>query len=388
MVLGRQTERPRPAEGEEDEQALELPFSVELGAAQTGARAFAVPAIENRKGANFAVLATMDAISGQGSVLELGRVYGDVEPPVVAPFGEHLLLAVPEGTGLDLSLRLVLVKPPYAVGDVRRGVELTGVRRDDPAYSLAVREKVGVLAYNTLVSGQGRIAVTRIDPFEVSLRGAPALLPGSSDVSGPRLVVRTSGFYLAYLARPAAPLTPGASPESEDPGPDTGASALEIMMLDEQGAPSRKPLRVSPPGAKVLAFELAPFAGDSALLVYRDARGLGLEQEGAQAILVRPDGTFERRRWEVGESSGVPSLLMDPASASRRRGFVALAGEGDTKLAPIGADPLALGTLAADPGLAHAEPLAVRGNRFLSGTVHGTERRLAILDCSRVKSLQ
>jgi hypothetical protein len=394
VVLGTKTEKSAPSrEGDEEEEpAVDLPFSVELGEARAGEKQFVVPAIENRSGANFAVLAVVDAVTGSGNVLELGRVYGDVDPPVVAPFGERFLIAVPDGDVAALRLRLMLLSPPYTAKELRRGPEVTGVRRDAPAYALGVSGNRALLVFNALEKERGRLALAPIDANELALGTRPTRLaaPGTAEAEGPRLAARPSGHYLAYLARaPAKERRPLREIDRPDAGPseeliEEGPSALEIVPLDAQGVAVAAPLRLTPAGAHVLAFDVAPLRDGQALVVYRAARGPGLDQEEAQAVLVRADGTFEPRAWNVGESAGVPSLLVDPAPAlPARSGWVAIADESASKLAAIGADPLALGELASDPELSASELLSVRGGRFLAAIADGTRRTLVLVDCTK-----
>src|SRR5690606_29293024 len=81
--------KPRSHGGEQDVEGIDLPFAVEAGSAVPTRTGFAVAALE----ADRALLALVAREGGQGHVLELTRVYGDVEPPKLASRNEHLISA-------------------------------------------------------------------------------------------------------------------------------------------------------------------------------------------------------------------------------------------------------------------------------------------------------
>lgn len=392
VLLGSDAKPSAPPQTDEDEEeeAPEHPFSVELGDARASERTFAVPGIENRGGANFAVAAFVDVASGEGRVVEIGRVFGDVDAPVVAAHGDRWLLAVPNSDAGGVTLRLVLVSPPFGPGDVRRGPEVTSVRRDASGAALLVREERGLLVWNTLEKGQARLAAVGIDPNGPKLVGEPSLLAASAlaDAEGPRLALRPSGYYLAYLAhaevKERRPLrgddSDAGSPENLVEGT---MSFIEVVPLDVHGKAAGSALRVTPNATNVLSFDVAPLGDGSLLVFYREAQGgPGLDRPTVQVVRVRPDGTLDKSSWDVGESSGLPTLLVDAAPpAPDRWALLALLGDKRTALATIAPDTLALGELREDPEIGASEPLAVRGGRFLSALSRGTRRELSLFEC-------
>src|SRR5690606_23254416 len=133
------------------------------------------------------------------------------------------------------------------------------------------------------------------------------------------------------------------------------------------------------------AFDLAPLPDGGVLVVYRDARGPGLDRPSVQAVHVRPDGSSETRAWAVGDSAGIPTLLFDANALGRERwGWVALPADGRTLLGAIGKGGLSLGELREEASLKHAEPLAVQRGRLLAAVARGTRRELVVFDCSAI----
>jgi len=387
LVLGKEAAR----QGHADEEGeVDTPFLVELGEARVGTTAFAVPGLENRGGGNYALIALADAASGEGRIVELGRVYGDVEPPVLAPHQDRWLIASSVADASGLSLRLNLLTPPFGAKDLSRGAEVAGLRRDAPSVALAMSGEHGLLAWNTLEKGRARLAVAAIDPKTALLRGKPAVLPlaDAEDAEAPRLAPRPSGHYLAYLVRTPVksgrPLRTedGVTAEKPEELVQEGPSGVEIVPLDAQGVPVASARRLTPAGGHVLAFDVAPLMDGGALVVYRETAGPGRERPSVQAVRVRPDGAAETRTWEVGDYAGIPTVLVDSAPVAPDRGaMVALAGEGRTQFTLLGADPLALGALREDAVLGSSEPLALRGGRLLAALSRGTQRELSLLEC-------
>jgi hypothetical protein len=390
LILGEA--RPRPETPEEDDQDVELPFAVELGLARAASGQFIVGGLESRHGASFAFAALVDAASGRGKSVELGRVFGEVEPPLFVPYGNGFIGVLADNDASAVVLRLVGLGPPFEASAVRRGAELRGVRRDAPEFSLEVSGKDALAAYSRLEKGQAFIELARVDPEKLTLKGDPFAAPAplTGEPEAPHLVARPGGYFLAWIARAAAArskivphrdLEPdaGASPSLVDEGP----TSVEVASLDLAGAVVGAPRRVTPPSARVVAFEFAATPDGGALLVYRDDREApGLERTNAEVVLVRPDGSTASRSWETGESAGLPSLLVDAAPAKERPwAWVAVPSERGLGLAKIPADPLALPALVSELPLAGAEALAAAGARLLISRSRASQRELSIVEC-------
>lgn len=384
LVLGSRGVSADPSEDADD---LELPFSAELGEARAGEPGFAVPAIDHREGASFAVLALIDPRGAR--TIELGRVFGGVEPPAVAELGSKWLIALPTRDAGGFALVLKSLESPYGASNLKQGAEVGPLRSDAPAFTLSAVSGSAVLVFSVLDNGKGRLAVAEIDPKGPSLLGKPRLLPldPSRDAEAPRLLSHPSGHLLAYLVRTPVGFGLPLPPEDNQMAAseelvDAGSGAIEVLPLDQHGAPVSSAVRITPPTSHVLAFDVAPLPEGGALVTYRDARRPGLDGSGIEAVRVRLDGSFEGRTWDVGESPGLPTIVLDPvAKASEVRGWVAFSEEGGTRLSPLGSDPLDLREPREERALRAWEPLAVHRGRILAAHSKGTQRELALFEC-------
>jgi len=395
LALGRSLRSNAVEQAEEDEAETigegeaELPFSVELGAARASQTTFAVGGIQSERGESHAVLVFVAREGQPAQSLALGRVFGDVEPPSVTPFRDGWISLQANSDAQGVSLRLYGVAPPLTPSALRRGGEITGVRRDASGFSLEVSAKEGLVAYSFLEKGHGGIALSRFDPLALSLSGKPRHLPAPSDgdAESPRLVARSGGYYLAWIVRGAVPARDKLMPKP-DAGEDLklleeGPTAIEIQPLDTAGAPTGSPKRVTPSGARVLAFELLASADDGALIVYRDEReGPGLERSSAEVVALRADGSMQTKSWELGESSGVPSLLADAQRAPEAPvAWLSAAGASGLRLFALGADGLTLGESKQDARLNGVEPLAMAGGHWFVTRQRAGRREFSVLAC-------
>ncbi len=389
LVMLGSGEPPRPA-GEDYEEAEELPYSVELGSARAHGKRFAVAGLENRRGATFAFAAFVTA-DGTGRSTELLRVFGDSEPPEVAPVGEGWLVLAASADAGSATLRVMRVDPPFSERDVRRGEELTGIRRDVSGFALETLGTRALAAFGKLEKKQGRIALAAIDPQELGLLGPPKLLELEAGLEGesPKLAARAGGYYLAFVGRRAAPahepLTANTGGESsaDEPVVEVGPAGLFLVPLDEHGAPQGAPRELTPKGAHVTAFELQRWGESQALLVYRDdPEGPGRDRPNVEALLVSLDGSVGRRTWELADSSGLPSFFVDPEPGKAGPpGWLVVHGDSDTRIGPLSADPLTPPALVADPTLGRSEPAAVLGGRLLRARSRGTRVELDLVSC-------
>jgi len=382
-------EQPKPAL-EDDEVVEELPYSVELGGARAKGGRFAVAGLENRRGATFAFAAFV-AADGTGRSTELLRVFGDSEPPELAPIDEGWLVLAPSSDAGSATLRVMRVDPPFSERDVRRGEELTGLRRDVSGFAIETQGARALAAFGKLEKKQGRIALVALDPRELTALGPQKLLELGPGLEGesPKLAARAGGYFLAYLGRRAAPApkppaaNTGGESNAEEPVVAASPAGLFLVLLDENGTPLGAPREVTPEGAHVTAFELERWSESQALLVYRDdPEGPGQDRSSLEAALVSLDGSVARRTWEVADSSGLPSFLVDPEPPpGAPPGWVVVHGESDTRLGPASADPLIPPALVADPTLGNSEPAALFGGRMLRARARGTRIELDLVSC-------
>ncbi|HYO98073.1 MAG TPA: hypothetical protein VER33_26395 [Polyangiaceae bacterium] len=387
LVLGTAHGKAPVLDDAHEDAEIELPFSVELGAAHSAASGFALGGIESRAGANHAFVAWLDASRGLGKSVELGRIFGDVEPPVVTVQGDRWLVALADSDAAGGVLRVLSLAAPFTADSVVRGAEITGVRRDASGFALAASESGALLAWTLVEKGAPRLAVAGIEPATAKLRGAPRLLPVSplGEPEAPRLVPRPGGYFLTYIVRGSAH-----EPRLQAPvqGVETlmeeGPSAIEIVPLDAAGQPLSAARGLTPRDARVIAFDLASTPAGGVLLIYRnEPGGKGLDPPDLQVVLTRADGTVEQRTWEVGDSAGLPSILRDPAPPSHTAwGFISVPGEQGTRLSVLGEDPLAAPDFLQDQSFRTGELMGVLKGRLLLAHARGTQRDLGLLECT------
>ncbi|MGC4086482.1 MAG: hypothetical protein QM756_01035 [Polyangiaceae bacterium] len=386
---------PRPDDDEdEDDRNVEQPFAVELGSARAEHGQFAVAGLESQRGQNHAFVALLSADAQSHSRVELGRVFGDVEPPALVPHGNGWLALVADSDAGGVVLRLFAVESPFDDKSVRRGGEVSGVRRDACDFSFESSGGEGLVAFTKLEKGHGSIALARFDLEKLTLKGGAVAAPnaGSGEAESPRLVKRPNGYFLAWIVRGAAgpPKAALGRPSDYDAGlldqglVDEGPTAIEIVPLSATGAATATPQRVTPAGAHVLAFDITATPDGGALLVYRDDReGPGLERAGAEAVLVRPDGSTASRSWDLGETAGLPSLLADAAGPPKKPwAWLHAPSELDSRVAPLAESALEFAELRSAPELAGAELLAASSGRFLGVRTRGGQRALSVIECN------
>lgn len=377
---------------EEDERDVELPFAVELGSARSDGQRFAVGGLESQRGQNQAFFAVTEADGRSGRRVSLGRVFGDVEPPAVAPYKGGFFALVADSDASSVVLRLIFISAPFDDQSVRRGGEVSGVRRDASDFSFATSGSEGLVAFTKLEKGRGSIALARFELEQLTLKGnvAPAPVTSAGEAESPRLVARPGGYYLAWIVRGAATPPKGTlgRPSEYDGGVaeqglvDEGPTAIEIVPLDPSGSQSASPQRITPAGAHVLAFDIAPSPDGGALIVFRDDReGPGLARAGVEAILVRADGSTASRSWDLGETAGLPSLLTDGSPEAKPWAWLYVPGEAESRVAALGTNPLELGELHAAPEFAGAELLAATSGRLLAARTRGGQRLLSVVSC-------
>lgn len=385
-----------PAALADEEEAIEeLPFSVELGTARAGGNRFAIAGLENRRGATFAFVAVVGA-DGRGQPAELLRVFGDPEPPAVAPLEDGFLLAAASSDAGGPTLRMMRIDPPFTARDVRRGDELSGLRRDVAGFALATSAEQALVAFGKLERGKGRVLLARVDPVRLTVLAPPheLELPDGLEAEAPELVARPGGYYLGFIAhrphsvRPPAAAAPVASADPADDAPLLAAapSGLYVVPLDLAGAAVGAPRELSPSGAHVTGFELVRWGESQALAIYRDEpNGPSLDRRSVEAVLVSADGSLARRSWDLGEIAGLPTMLLDPARPKDApHGWMLVHGETEPRIAPLREDPLATPELVSDPVLRSSEPLAVWGGQLLRARSRGVRAELDLVRCAIV----
>jgi hypothetical protein len=199
-------------------------------------------------------------------------------------------------------------------------------------------------------------------------------LPGT-DAELPRIVQRPGGFWLFWLAR-----RPGATVQDDDiryRAEDIAHRWLEAIPLDESGAFSGAPVKLSSVDGHVLAYDTASMVDGSVVVVWRDDDTPSGSSGGVlYRVKVRLGGVDGPERIEdelVGV--GTPHVMRD---------WIAI---GDalkpTRLAPMNSDGSLGGELRSEPSFGSGKPVADRDNDLLISRPDGLAVRLYLVKCAR-----
>jgi len=389
-----------------------LPFAAELGSGVGYGEGFAVTALRARGGGTAAVVALVAPDVSRGRLVDLGPVHGGGPPPLIASFGDRLLVVVADSDAGGRRLRLATLSGTASRGDVRWGAELAQGRSDSERFGLAVGAERGVLVWDEWDSRAGR-GVVRLSTFALAdiARATPArnVSPEASDVEGVQVARRPGGYWLAWVshssygadagvahpAPPPAPSVGSAQPdEVEDLPPvlDLGRRWLEVVPVGEDGSAGAPPLVVTPQDAHVVVFDLASGPDGSAWLTWRDDRtSPGAEKRSVNMARVRPDGAKELHVIQDERfGAGAASILVDSAPpAAGPVAWLALDGINDQmRIGALDERAVLVDALAPEAAIGRAEPVAVHGGTLLLARPRGTAVELSAVACRAGLTLQ
>jgi hypothetical protein len=365
------------------------PFAVEIGRGAVFSGGFAAGARRDAEGGAIAMVATIGLDGTGGKLVKLGRSRGDLDPPVVTGAGDVVLAALIEPNASGRSIRIAKVKGD----DVTWGVELSEGHDDSAALDLAASGTRAIVVWDDVPAGEKRSQVM-LSSFDVAtMRSVTPARPVSSpktDAASPRLITRPGGYWLGYLASAAeAPKKGKKDPSNagekekkkgDDDGDDESGEAIqngwiEIMPLDENGAPTASARAVTPRTGHALAFDLELGEDGAALLAWRDDdTPTGSTGGRLSSALVRLGGAIEVHVLaEESFGAGVPDLLP---------GWLVVGGLGATKLATIDLRGVLTSGLDPEPSLGTGEPLAATKDAILIAQPAGKAMRLGVVHCA------
>jgi hypothetical protein len=171
----------------EDDTAGGLPFAIEIGIGVSMKSGFAVSGLRAQAGGSGAFVALVGA-DGSGRVLDLGRTYGDADPPRIAASGERLMAVVPDNDAGGGRLRLAAID--VGRGSVTWGAELDERRDASPAMGIELGDARGVVVWDEL-EGKKKRGVIRGSSFDLA-NVASATLPRSLSPKRPTRSCRGS----------------------------------------------------------------------------------------------------------------------------------------------------------------------------------------------------
>ena len=364
------------------------PFAVEIGRGAVFANGFAAGARRDAEGGAVAMVATIGFDGNDGKLVKLGRSRGDLDPPVVIGAGDVVLAALLEPNASGRAIRIARVK-----GDeVTWGVELSEGHDESSALDLAASGARAVVVWDDVNAEEKRSHVM-MSSFDIAtMRSVTSARPVSSpttDASSPRLIARPGGYWLGYLASAEKapkkgrkdPSNAGEKPRKngEDEGDDESGEAIqngwiEVMPLDENGAPTAAARPVTPRTGHALAFDLELGEDGAARLAWRDDdTPTGSTGGRLSSALVRLGGAIEVHVLaEESFGAGVPDLLP---------GWLVVGGMGATKLGAIDLRGVLAGGLDPEPSLGTGEPLAATKDAILIAQPAGKAMRLGVVHC-------
>ncbi len=379
-------------QAEPEQQALDLPFAVEIGGARSLASGYLVTALRSVGKQTHAMLASVSGDSAAGRVIELGRVHGDVEPPTIATRKERVVVGVVDHDASGSIVRLATVSQAATNPNVTWGA-LPSIGSDESqAFDIALGDSRGVLVWDDFKRADGYGSVWSLsfnldDPSSVTPARVVSLK--GQDVEAPQLAERPGGFWLAWVAHsklgkpaPASKEPPSAELDSEELI-DLGKRWIEVVRLDENGVRQGEPVQIGSKDAHVLVFDLSAGPDGSAWLAWRDdATSPGAERRTVLLASVSAAGDVTESKLEderVG--AGVPRLL-GVEGASGMAAWLTLGTVGDrTTFVALSSGFKLLDALDNDPLVGSADMLAAHGDRVLLSNPRGLAAELSVARC-------
>ncbi len=389
---------------DEDDSGLDIPFGINVGQAVGYAGGFAVSAIDGRGGKSSAVLALLGSDAQNGRKVELGRVYGDADPPRIAGDARALVVVLADMDAAGRTLRLMRVEEPATLAKITRGAEVSVSQNASTVFSVAVNANHGILAWDEAEKStrKGQIALAPFLVQSLVLPAKPLILSSrDTDAESPQVVARTGGFWAAWVQSGSGAINApqsrrskvpsnksnkngGHEDDSTPPAVELGARDLYVNALDIEGHAIGRPLRVTEGLAHVVAYDLAALDDNIALLAWRDDdTSPGVESQVVHLGRVGLDGHTEKFRVED-ESIGVgaPQLLVDLEAEVKDRAWLAVGNTGEkvslARLLPTGQPSSAI---ASDADLGIANPLVRAGGTLLVERQRGQGVDLEPLRC-------
>jgi hypothetical protein len=405
--------------------AGDAPFGVTIGSAIGHAGGFVVAAIDGREGGSHAVLALLDSEISRGRILDLGRVYGDAEPPRVVIRNDAAFVVVPDSDASGNAYRYGWVRGLQEGGRI----DWLGVFEQEvdesAVFALADTQATITVAWDEVdpKTHRGAIRWASLDgkglPINAataakSVRGRgtkPGLLVNSTvqelDAEAPQLVAHRTGYWLAFLVRASetvrangahAGIRPKSPQERATGGQastddvrvvDLGRRGIALLPLDLEGRANGRAITITEGSAHVVTFDVEATADGGAIVAYRDADAVpGVEDRVIEIARVRPDGGVERHRIDDERiGAGTPVLLVDSESAAEpsRRSSTWLAVTGntaETRLAELPERGPPLLDLVEEPNLIGVEPMLRRGDSLLVSRHHARSVEFERFDCT------
>ncbi len=382
LLLGRETNVRDP-----EDQELSEPFGVTLGSALDQGDGVIVAALESRGNATHAILGLLGHNADQGRFLELGRVYGDAEPPRLVRVGHTVVVILPDTDAAGPTLRLGTLTEQNGAPTVAFH-STTSVGRDESMVFSAVATEGKLMLVWDELDGKRRSVLRGFVTEPRHPHPKPELFGASpnAEFEGPRASPRPGGAWLGALRLSAKPSTPNPTDDEGELRPLAPEHrSLELWALDAAGHRLGSPIAPLPNHQHIVTFELGTLPDGTALIAARDENASpGVESGALLLTRVHHDGTLTHT--ELSDErlgAGGPSLLVDPKAPPERAVLLAIASlTGPTLLVYLDAEGKPRGTLTEAPRLGAAEPWLRRDTELLVARPVGGQEELGWLTCT------
>jgi hypothetical protein len=336
---------------DDDDSGLDIPFGVNVGQAVGYEGGFAVSAIDASGKRSNAVLALLGPDAQNSKRIDLGRVYGDADPPRIAGNAGSLVVALADMDAAGRTLRLVRVDDPATSAKVTRGPELSVPQNPSTVFSVAVNANRGIMVWDEpeKVTEKGQILAVPFLLQTLASSQKTVILSGrNDDAESPQAIQRPGGYWAAWVqsgepgnvAAKSKPHKPEFArsdklavldTDNNLPAVELGTSDLTVTALDLEGRAIGKPLRATEGKSHVVVYDLAVIEDGSALLAWRDDEtSPGVESQVVHLARIGLDGHVERFRIEDDSIGvGAPQLLFDPKEEPDDRAWLAVGNTGE-----------------------------------------------------------
>jgi hypothetical protein len=239
---------------------------------------------------------------------------------------------------------------------------------------------------------RGLVTVAALSANLRSVAAVHALRPSGDagvdppDLGDPRLAVRSSGYWLVWVARrpehPTARL-PVPTGELETPSEETSFSWLEAVPLDPQGAPVGVPRRLTSPTGHVGGYAIGS-PGDGLVVVAEDDGPSGRGGGSLERVLWRGDGPPDLT-WLVRASveEDAPPLLIDAEGGGAWLSYRDLSGEANLLSLDPSGRPRAHTGASPEPLLDGARLIGTAGGKLALLSQDGPHWALRWATCTR-----